>query len=416
MRIIYLHQYFNTPVMAGGTRSYEIARRLVRMGHSVSVITSVRSGRPGRAWYRTSEEGIDVHWFPVPYSNHMSYKNRILAFLRFAYESSIRAASLDADLIFASSTPLTIAIPGIFASKRLRIPMVFEVRDLWPEIPVSIGALRNPFLIWLARWLEKRAYFASECVVALSPGMRDGITLSGYDSTRIAVIPNASDNALFRIDSSRREEWRNSRSWLGQRPLITYPGTLGRINGAEYIIDVAKFLLEIAPDIRVLLIGDGVEKTTLISKAEALGVLERNVFFEDAVGKLDMPDVFAASDIISSFVIDVPQLFHNSANKVFDTFAAGKPLLINHGGWQSELINKYGCGIVTYKLSFRDAATLIASRVQDSVWLKQAGEASSRLGDDVFDRDFLTDKLESIMEASVNLDGRRASAIAPGLF
>src|SRR5690625_4937567 len=159
MKIIYLHQYFNTPEMSGGTRSYEMARRLVAAGHDVHMITSWRQPDPARKnWFTTIEEGIKVHWLPVPYSNHMSYQERIKAFFRFAFQAGNKAKALQGDIVFATSTPLTIAIPAISASKKHRIPMVFEVRDLWPELPVAIGAIRNPALIWMAKKLELWAY------------------------------------------------------------------------------------------------------------------------------------------------------------------------------------------------------------------------------------------------------------------
>jgi hypothetical protein len=152
MRILYLHQYFNTPKMSGGTRSYEMARRLVKMGHDVHMVTSYREETNHTDWFTTIEDGITVHWLPLLYSNKMNYTQRIKAFVNFAVKSSIKAVSMKADIIFATSTPLTIAIPAVIASKRQKIPLVFEVRDLWPELPIAMGALKNP----IARFLAKK--------------------------------------------------------------------------------------------------------------------------------------------------------------------------------------------------------------------------------------------------------------------
>ena len=117
MRIIYLHQYFKTPEMNGGTYSYEISRQLVAQGHDVHMVTADCSGE-GRGWYRTEEAGIQVHWLPVGYSNHMSYRRRIRAFLQFARGAARKAAGLPGDVVYASSSPLTIALPGVYASRR----------------------------------------------------------------------------------------------------------------------------------------------------------------------------------------------------------------------------------------------------------------------------------------------------------
>ena len=155
MRIAYVHQYFRTPQDSGGTRSYQIARRLVSAGHQVTIITTDPSSqRADRDWRISDEAGVQVHWLPVPYSNQMPFPQRIRAFFRFAWKSAFRAASVPADVVLATSTPLTIAIPGIATKLWQRIPLVFEVRDLWPELPIAVGALRSPVSKGLARLLE----------------------------------------------------------------------------------------------------------------------------------------------------------------------------------------------------------------------------------------------------------------------
>ena len=152
MKIIYLHQYFNTPQMSGGTRSYEMARRFVAAGHEVHMITSHREESDDFSeWLEEIIDGIHVHWLSVPYSNNMGFKARVLAFLKFAVASGVKARKVGGDVIFATSTPLTIALPAIYAAKRLKKPMVFEVRDLWPELPIEVSALKNPFLKICAR-------------------------------------------------------------------------------------------------------------------------------------------------------------------------------------------------------------------------------------------------------------------------
>jgi glycosyltransferase involved in cell wall biosynthesis len=400
--------------MPGSTRSYEIARRLVDKGHTVSVVTSARAGLEKR-WTVTNEAGIEVHWLGVHYSNHMAYRQRIGAFLSFAFHSARRAAAIRADLVFATSTPLTIAVPGVYAAKRSSVPMVFEVRDLWPEVPIAIGVLTNPAFKIAAKWLERWAYGNSEAVIALSPGMRDGVVRAGYDARRIAIIPNSSDVREFGVECDRRLAWRAKRPWLKDRPLLTYPGTFGRINGVDYLIPVARVLRDSFPELRILLIGDGVEKAAVQAKAAEANVLNVNVFFEDQVPKAEMPDVFAGSDMICSLVIDIPELFANSANKVFDTFAAGKPILINHGGWQAEIIRASGCGLVTAGLKFYEAAQLIGDRLKDKNWLARAGDASKKLALDHFGRDRLVDQLNEVLLAASKHEGHMASMIAPGV-
>ena len=117
MIIIYLHQYFNTNDMPGSTRSFELYKRLVENGHKVFLITSKRDSHQIQKNGWTKENGIDVYWVPVSYSNKMSFLRRILSFLSFSIKSLKVALSIDADIIYATSTPLTIAIPAIIYSK-----------------------------------------------------------------------------------------------------------------------------------------------------------------------------------------------------------------------------------------------------------------------------------------------------------
>ena len=186
--------------MAGSTRSYEMARRLVDAGHEVHMVTSNRNSNKNknRQWYKTIESGIQVHWIQIPYSNNLSYNDRVKAFFKFAIKASTKAASLVGDVVFATSTPLTIAIPGIFAAKLNRIPMVFEVRDLWPNLPIAMGAIKNSALIFAARQLERFAYRYSTRIVALSPGMKEGIVATGYPSEN-ATVPSITRKSLDEI-------------------------------------------------------------------------------------------------------------------------------------------------------------------------------------------------------------------------
>jgi len=383
--------------MPGGTRSYEFARRLVSMGHIVNMVTSWRENVQRAGWYTTIEAGITVHWFPVKYSNHMGYINRIKAFSTFAFASSLRAASIRSDIIFATSTPLTIALPAIYASHKLKVPMVFEVRDLWPELPIAIGALRNPHAIAMAKRLETLAYRNSTAIVALSPGIRMGILKSGYPSSRIAVVPNSSDNRQFSIQNDAAKAWRKTRPWLGDHPLLVYAGAFGKINGVGYLVRIAMHLKKLAPDIRILLIGDGSEKEAIIKHARDSEVLGINLFFENKIPKRDIPVIFAAADMLSSVFIDLKEMQSNSANKFFDALAAGKPILINYGGWQAELVSKAKCGIVTWKMNDSQAAALIAQCLLDTHWLLQAGKNAKKLALDLFDRDKLATQLASVL-------------------
>lgn len=401
MKIIYLHQYFNTPSMVGSTRSYEMARRLVEFGHEVHMITSWREKDEKIYWRCSEEAGVRVHWLPVPYSNEMGFYERIIAFIKFALGAARKAIELKGDVIFATSTPLTIAIPGILASKFHRIPMVFEVRDLWPEIPIAMGVLKNPILKLLARILEKIAYLNSVRIVALSPDMAREISLRGVSKKRIDVIPNSSDIDFFQAVRFGGEIFRSKTRWLKNRPLLVYCGTFGQVNGVDYLVNVAVELEKIEPNICILAVGEGKMKPHIKELASKKKVLNKNFFILDAVKKMEMPKILAAADIASSVVIDLPVLWANSANKFFDALAAGKPFLINHKGWLADLLENSKAGLVVDPNYPAKAAELIAMKINDKDWLENAGKASFRLAKERFDRCMLAKRLEKVLQKAI---------------
>ena len=247
---------------------------------------------------------------------------------KFALLSAHKVASFDSDIIFATSTPLTIALPAVYAARRRKVPMVFEVRDLWPEMPIAMGALRNPLLRYSARQLERWAYRNARAVVALSPGMKEGVAATLFPGNRIAVIPNSSDNCEFTCNAGAVTAFRDARDWLGNKPLLVYAGTFGRVNGVGYAVYLAQALKELDSDIRIMLIGDGAERDEVTQTAKEIGVFGVNLFFEPRLPKAEMPRLFSAATISASFFIDLPEMRANSANKFFDTLATGKPIFL----------------------------------------------------------------------------------------
>lgn len=402
MKILYLHQYFKTPKDSGGTRSYEMARRFVKEGHRVVMITSDTDTEENGDWYQSDIEGIEVHWLPVPYNNKMSYSERIKAFFKFALKAGKKATSFDTDVIFATSTPLTIAIPAILAKKKLKIPMVFEVRDLWPELPIAMGAIKNPIIKFAAKRLERYAYKHSKHVVALSPGMKEGIVKTGYSEDRVTTIPNSSDIDLFTVKDEVGESFKNKYDWLKDRPLVVYTGTLGHINGVGYLTEIAKEMQSINPEVRFVVVGDGVEYQKIKGLAIERDVYEQNFFMLGKIPKMEMPAVLNAADVATSLFIDLKPMWVNSANKFFDALASGTPVAINYGGWQKKELNRSGAGIILSPTDYKKAAQELNMLLSDGNRLNNMGENAKKLAKEKFDRDLLAKELLDVLNKAAN--------------
>lgn len=389
--------------MSGGTRSYEMARRFVAAGHEVDIITSRQApDSESRDWRHYTIDGIDVHEYPVPYSNKMRFWRRVSAFVAFAVKAAFKAGKLGGDVVFATSTPLTIAIPGVWAARKLKVPMVFEVRDLWPELPIAIGALRNPVLKWLAHKLERFAYSNAARVVALSPGMATGVAATGYPPDRIAVIPNSSDIAQFQCPTAPVAETRERLGIPRDGALVVYAGTIGEINGVTYLCRVAEAMQKIEPSVHFLIVGDGKDRLLVEVTASGLNLLNKTVHVRDPVAKNEMPDVLSAATICTSLFVDLEEMWNNSANKFFDGLAAGKPIAINYGGWQAELLRETGAGIVLDPSRPEKAAMRLACFIRDASGLENAATASLELAKRRFNRDELAAALLQTLTDAVS--------------
>jgi glycosyltransferase involved in cell wall biosynthesis len=403
MIIIYLHQYFNTNDMPGSTRSFELSKRLVENGHKVFLITSKRDSHQIQKNGWTKENGIDVYWVPVSYSNKMSFLRRILSFLSFSIKSLKVALSIDADIIYATSTPLTIAIPAIIYSKIKSKPMVFEVRDLWPELPIAVGALNSSFSKFLAFYLEKLAYKNSKRIIALSNGMKKGIIKKGYPANQITVITNLSNTSVYdRIDKTM-DLGIIIDNYVPQPldKLVIYTGAFGHVNDVKYLIKVAGELKNINDNIKFIIAGEGVESENISSIAKDLKILDNSVFIIDPLEKSKIPLLYSKSSVVSSLFINLKELWNNSANKFFDGLAAGKPIMINYSGWQRSLLEKHNAGFYVPFDDYIKGAEILNKIVNNDELNKKMGNSAKKLANEHFAIDVQYPKFEKVLKSII---------------
>ena len=396
-RVVYLHQHYRAPSDSGGTRSHEFAKRLAAAGHEVHIVTTDQTESAAPGWSSTTRDGYEVHSVGILYNNQMPNRARVWAFLRFALCAGGFARRLRGDVILATSTPLTIVIPAWVAMVGRPTRMVFEVRDLWPEMPIAMGALRNPILRGVASAMELFAYRSASHVVALSPGMRAGVLRRGTPVEKVTVVPNAADLELFRPEDDGGA-WRAQHPELRDRKLVVYCGTLGRLNGVGYLVEIAARCQVTNPDIAFVVVGDGAERDEIINQASARGLLRKNFYLYEPVAKRQVPAVFAAATVVTSLFLPLREMEANSANKFFDGLAAGRPIAINYGGWQEELLRKHDAGI---RLDAHDpdrAASELAALVRDSARTATMGDHARQLAEARFSRDDAAEKIRAVLE------------------
>ena len=401
MHILYIHQYFATPKGTTGTRSYEFARRWVRAGHDVVMLTTTAQlceqdlrDSTGCFVKRTTIDGIDVRAINLPYNQKMGFVKRGFSFIGFVFIASVYVLFIKkVDIIYATSTPLTIGIPAMMLKLFKRKPFVFEVRDQWPEIPVELGIVKNKILIKLLLSLEKRIYKSASAVVALSPGMSAGVREVIGENKLIETVPNSSDTAVFRpdIDGS---DIRKKHGWENKFVLIHF-GAMGKANGLDFLVQAADKLKD-STDIHFVVIGDGTTRQPLVEKANQLGL--KNIEFLGSITKNVLPKYVAGCDVSTVIFANYPILEHNSANKFFDSLSAGKPILLNYSGWQKEVLEKgnagYGCRQSDLD-GFIDKILYLKNNPDE---LPVKGANARKIAEEQFSRDKLASKVLSVLE------------------
>lgn len=377
MKIIYLHQYFTFPDASGGTRSYDLSSQFLKAGHQVTVVTTNAQLKlkTDKKWTVIHREGLELHVLDLPYSNRVSFAKRMLIFIRFLVAASFRLLKIKADVVLATSTPLSIAVPAIVKRMVHRTPYLFEVRDVWPEVPIAMGIIKNKMAIGVLNRMESYVYRKSKHVVALSDDMKQSIvTRTAMPEKSVTVIPNISEITRFSAYDPQKSYLGDC---LGFRPekVVLYAGTLGKVNGLKYMVELAAHTYPLDPSITYIVFGDGMEKDELVGYAAELGILDKNFFFCKPVPKAMLPQIYHEATVACSYVIPLPALWANSANKFFDSLAAGKPIIINHLGWQADVIRDQNVGYVLHHspASMAEEAKRFANYLNDDQLLQKQG-------------------------------------------
>ena len=403
MHILYIHQHFATPEGSTGTRSYEFARRWIQCGHKVTVLTGqydIGGLSTGRGIIqRHLIDGINVIVFATKYSNKQSFFRRIICFCSFLVLATyVGLKEQGVDVVYATSTPLTVGIPAMIIKWLRRKPFVFEVRDQWPEIPIKMGIIKNRLLVKFLLWLERCIYERSSAIVALSPGMAGGIQRIFKEKKPVTVITNSSDTEIFRpdIDGSKI---RQEKGWDNKLVLLHF-GAMGKANGLEFVIEVAE-KLKSNTEVHFVLVGEGSEKTALMKKVEQLGL--KNIDILDSMPKVELVEFLAACDVSMVIFSNYSILEHNSANKFFDSLSAGKPILLNYSGWQRKILEDNGAGFgcdLYNPDEFIEKVLYLNSHRED---LQKMGQNARRVAEQSFARDKLAAEALSMIKSVINI-------------
>ena len=344
-------------------------------------------------------DGIDVLFLNVPYANRYPTPVRLASFAAFTIAAAVAGAlERRPDVVLASSTPLTIGIAGLATARLKRVPFVFEIRDLWPAVPVQLGALKSRPAVRSAEWLERHLYEGADKIVVLSEGAQQDLERRGVPSEKLSLIPNAADLDVFRpgvVD----EGFRASHG-LGDRFVALYAGAMGRANGLDQLVGAAEALRRRGDDrVVIVALGDGGERPRLERRVRELGL--ENLRFLPPVAKDELAGIVGAADVTLTIFAPYPVLETNSPNKFFDSLAAGKPVVVNLDGWLRRLVEENDAGAWAPAGEPEALAGVLAELAADPERVERMGSNARALAEREFSRDLMAERLARTLEEAV---------------
>lgn len=395
MKLLFITDNFPPEVNAPANRTYEHCKEWVKDGVDVTVITCVPNfpkgkvypGYKNKLYQKENLDGIKVIRVWSYVAANEGFVKRILDYISFAVAAFFAGLFVKTDLIIATSPQFFTAVSGSMLSFFKRKKWIFEVRDLWPESIIAVGAMKRNRVIRLFERLEKLLYLSADHIIVVTDTFKKKITARGINGNKISVFKNGANLELFKPQGKKTELVEQLK--LHNKTVFAYIGTHGMAHGLDFILDSIKLFEDTHPHLAFLFIGDGAEKKKLLQQAEKLEL--KNAVFVDSVGKKDVVDYLSLMDVAlvnlrknDTFLTVIP-------SKIFEAAAMEKPILLGLEGETKGIIEKYNAG-VCYRPedqnSFFEAVISITGKEKYSETL----EGSKRLIKD-FDRSTIASRM-----------------------
>ena len=408
MKILLVHQYFLGKNDAGGSRWNQFSKYWSEKGHEVKVLAGsvhYATGKKapeykGKFVVKEQEgENVEVFRCHVSEAYNKNFIGRLWAYFSFAFSTILVGLFKvgKVDVIICTSPPLTVGVTGWILSKLKRVPMVFEVRDLWPESAIDTGVLTNKALIKISYWLEKKSYKSASWINVLTPAFEKAlIEKKNIRPDRISMIPNGADLDIFK--PGEFNNWVREEHNLGDSFVVTYVGAHGVANHLIQLLEAAHILKD-HKDIKIMLVGDGMQKKMLKEKAEELQL--ENVVFVDSVSKEKIVDYVAASNVCTAVLKKVDTFKTVYPNKVFDYMSAKRPIILGIDGVARELVENAQAGVFVEPENAQDFADAVLKLKDDPDYCFKCGEEGFEYVSKNFARNILAEKYIDIVKEKV---------------
>jgi len=393
VKILILHQHFNTPETGGAIRSYYLAKALVDSGMKVVVITAHNE----KKYKKEITEGIEVHYLSVAYNNRFGFVARSWSFLKYV-KGVIRLAGQfkDFNYCYAISVPLTVGLAAQWIKSRYKIPYIFEVGDLWPDAPIQMEFVNNYFFSEALYLLEKSIYKSAHSVVALSPAIQSAIEKK-VSGKKVHLIPNMADCEFYKPE--RKDPTLEERFQVQNKFVVSYIGAVGVANGLDYFLECANAARKAELPLHFFICGDGALVDRLKKNAQQLSLA--NLTFLDFTNRNGVQELLNVTDASFTCYKQVPILETGSPNKFFDGLAAGKLIVINFGGWIKNEIEENQCGIYCNPQQPTDFVKKITPFLHEQELLSRYQAASRHLAEKKYSRKQLSAEFAAIFSSPI---------------
>jgi glycosyltransferase involved in cell wall biosynthesis len=391
VKVLILHQHFNTPAGGGAIRSYYLAKALIDHQFEVTVIT----GYNGKRYKLENVEGIDVHYLPIAYENSYGFWKRSISFVRYNFGVARLLGNIsNIKICYAISVPLTIGLAAYWIKLRYRINYIFEVGDLWPEAPIQMGFVKNYFFKQFLFGLEKFIYKNASSIVALSPMIKTAIEKKAPEK-KVHFIPNMADTDFYKPDV--KNPHLVNKFGVQNKFVVSYIGAIGLANGLDFYVECARACQNAGMPVHFLLCGEGalLEYFKRIVKQYHL----KNFSIVPFQSRDGVKEIMNVTDATFICYKPLQVLETGSPNKYFDGLAAGKLIIVNFGGWIKEEIEQKLCGIYVDCRYPTDFIKKIQPFLTDHQKLKQSQQASRMLAESDYSRRLLSEKFAAIFRS-----------------
>lgn len=412
MKILFLSHYFPPEVNAPATRTYEHCKKWVAEGNEVTVVTCAPNHPHGKVYegYKNSlisrekVDGIDVIRLWTYVTANEGFFKRTLNYVSFMFACILALPWLSkADVVITTSPQFFNGLAGYPVSRLMRIPWVLEIRDLWPESILTVGAIKNKTIIKILEFLEIFAYKKASHIVPVTDSFKEIMLGKGIGSEKITVIKNGVDLDFFKQDQAISNEVADQvksldLDFLENKFVASYVGTHGMAHHLETVLEAAE-ILNGEKEIVFLLAGGGAEREKLLALKQSKGL--DNVIMLGQQTKTMMPYLWQISDV-SLVLLKKSDLFKTVIpSKIFESMAMQKPIVMGVEGEARSIIETANSGICIEPENSRMLAEAIKSLYRNQSQVISYGENGREFVSKFFDRKKLALKYLDVIKSVV---------------